>query len=287
VWLNDGTGTFSDSGQDLGSESGFGVALGDLDGDGDLDAFVPNYSPTENRVWMNNGASVFSSTNQLIGNSSSFAVALGDLDGDKDLDAFVANIGATGEQANKVWLNEDVSISGLSAGNDGPTPFGQTTYFSATVATGTGVTYTWDLGDGTFAAGTSVTYVYPTVGTYTAVVTASNDVSVLTDTTSVTITDAAITGLVATNDSPTPLGKPTYLTATLDKGTNVSYNWDLGDGSMTKGDAISHTYALAGTYTATITTTNSVSTMMERTIVTVLSLLPEHSVYLLVILRPN
>jgi len=32
VWLNDGTGAFSDSGQNLGSRDSRGVALADLDG---------------------------------------------------------------------------------------------------------------------------------------------------------------------------------------------------------------------------------------------------------------
>jgi hypothetical protein len=40
VWLNNGSGTFSDSGQSLGSSKSVGAALGDVDGDGDLDAFV-------------------------------------------------------------------------------------------------------------------------------------------------------------------------------------------------------------------------------------------------------
>ena len=44
--------TFTDSGQSLGSANSFSVALGDLDGDGDLDAFVANYSSTANTVWL-------------------------------------------------------------------------------------------------------------------------------------------------------------------------------------------------------------------------------------------
>lgn len=42
VWLNDGSGTFRDSEQTLGDSETTTVALGDLDGDGDLDALVAN-----------------------------------------------------------------------------------------------------------------------------------------------------------------------------------------------------------------------------------------------------
>ena len=40
IWLNDGHGVFTDSGQSLGDSATFTVALGDLDGDGDLDVFL-------------------------------------------------------------------------------------------------------------------------------------------------------------------------------------------------------------------------------------------------------
>ena len=51
-WLNDGSGTFADSGQDLGGSDSRGISLGDVDGDGDLDAFVANYDQP-NKVWVN------------------------------------------------------------------------------------------------------------------------------------------------------------------------------------------------------------------------------------------
>ena len=117
VWLNDGTGSFSDSGQSLGNLESWAVALGDVDGDGDLDAFVGNLGRA-NKVWLNDGTGNFSDSGQSLGSSTSMAVALGDVDGDGDLDAFAANY----NQANKVWLNDGTgtfSDSGQNLGGSG------------------------------------------------------------------------------------------------------------------------------------------------------------------------
>ena len=56
IWLNDGHGVFTDSGQSLGDSATFiDVALGDLDGDGDLDAFVATNGGAT-KVWVNNSS---------------------------------------------------------------------------------------------------------------------------------------------------------------------------------------------------------------------------------------
>ena len=52
VWLNNGSGTFTDSGQTLGTADSRGVVFGDVDGDGDLDAMVTNFGQA-NVVWLN------------------------------------------------------------------------------------------------------------------------------------------------------------------------------------------------------------------------------------------
>ena len=95
------TSQFTNSGQALGSSDSFSVALGDLDGDGHLDAMVAN-GDQPNTVWTNDGNGTFTNSGQALGNSFSLSVALGDLDGDGDLDAMVAN---TSGQPNTVWTN--------------------------------------------------------------------------------------------------------------------------------------------------------------------------------------
>ena len=51
IWLNNGTGTFTDSGQSLDPLDSFGLDLGDLDADGDLDIVFANSGA--NSVWIN------------------------------------------------------------------------------------------------------------------------------------------------------------------------------------------------------------------------------------------
>ena len=102
VWLNDGTATFQDSGQTLGDRSSRSIGLGDLDGDGDLDAvFANDGSDQPNTVWINDGTGTFTNSGQALGNSRSNSVALGDLDGDGNLDAVFGN----GWSSNSVWMN--------------------------------------------------------------------------------------------------------------------------------------------------------------------------------------
>ncbi|MBN1177657.1 MAG: VCBS repeat-containing protein, partial [Anaerolineae bacterium] len=99
VAVSGGSATFADSGQALGNTETASAALGDIDGDGDLDAVTADRG--SNMVYRNDGAGNFSTIDEL-GSGNTYGVALGDLDGDGDLDLFGANSSSNHE----VWFND-------------------------------------------------------------------------------------------------------------------------------------------------------------------------------------
>ncbi|MCB0024505.1 MAG: VCBS repeat-containing protein, partial [Caldilinea sp.] len=115
--VNGGHGGFV-SGEWIGADSAstWTMALGDMDGDGDLDAIVGNYG-NQNGVFLNNGDGTFDPTGNPFGTSSDYtaAVAVGDLDGDGDLDVAVGN----SEEQNAIYLNNgdgSFAASGIDFG---------------------------------------------------------------------------------------------------------------------------------------------------------------------------
>ncbi len=214
----------------------------------------------------------------------------GDVNGDGYDDVIVGawlyDHGETNEGAAFVYL-WIIPVAGLTATNDSPTPLGNATNLIATVTAGSLVTYTWAFGDGTFSSGAVVSHIYPAVGKYTALVTASNSISQLTATTSV-IVDEAIAGLTATNNSPTVLGSPTTLTATISAGSHVTYTWAFGDRSslaIGPSSVVTHTYPAAGVYSAVVTASNPVSVLTATTTVTIIR--PPLYIYLPLVVRQS
>ena len=92
----------------------YAMALGDVDGDGDLDLVTGNTG--QNRLYMNDGSGRFSddTTNRMpIDSDSTFAIALGDIDGDGDLDVVCGNVTCPywcyGEQ-NRLYINNGTGV---------------------------------------------------------------------------------------------------------------------------------------------------------------------------------
>ncbi len=172
------------------------------------------------------------------------------------------------QNATLTILNDDITITGLNATNDGPTASGSATGLNATIATGNDVTYAWDFGDGQSGSGASVSHTYGALGSYTAVVTATNAVNQVTAGTTVIVRET-ISGLAAFNNSPQELGQPTTVSTTISAGTDVTYAWSFGNGQNGSGAVTNHTYGSVGTFNATVTANNGVSSQMAQTTVTI------------------
>lgn len=128
----------------------------------------------------------------------------------------------------------------------------------------------WDFGDGTVLdnATDNVTHIYQTQGTYTAVVTVTNNYGTVTENITITVyqrpTDVTII-------SPVPTGLyyariPVSFVGIANGA--ISYQWNFGDNITYIGSTAQHTYAGPGTYTVTFTAyTDHVSDSTEVQII--------------------
>jgi hypothetical protein len=116
---NENDDLFVNSGQSLGSAVSDEVVLGDVNGNGSLDAFVANFGA--DKVWLNDGSGQFIDNGQNLGGALDFSagVGLADLNGSGRADAFVA-----GDGPNQVWLNQGPALPPPSGADLAVTNFG-------------------------------------------------------------------------------------------------------------------------------------------------------------------
>lgn len=173
-------------------------------------------------------------------------------------------------------LQADSLVIELIATNNSPKSLGEPVTFTATVTSGdaTGLVFFWNFGDSQTGQDRVTQHSYQSHGTFIAVVIATNGIEskraetwvVIERPTPTPTPDPRIKDLTATNDSPTEAGNPTGFFATISQGTNVTYEWNFGDGTPpVNGISVSHIYEIPGKYTATVTARNDFSVAVATT----------------------
>ena len=138
--------------------------------------------------------------------------------------------------------------------------------FDASASTdvdGTIISYDWDFGDTMVGTGMNTTHTYALAGTYMVTLTVTDD----TGATNMATTNITI-NVTPANEAPVamiiaPPAAATGMAVTFDAsgstdidGTIISYDWDFGDTLTGTGVSATHSYAMAGTFTVTLTVTD-------------------------------
>lgn len=119
--------------------------------------------------------------------------------------------------------------------------------------------YDWDFGDGESTSGAQVTHTFTQDGTYVVVLTVTNDEgematarqTITVGTTSNKPPQAAFTTTPDTGTAPLTVVFDASNSSDAD-GIIQAYTWDFGDGDISSGQVVSHTFTTAGTFTATL-----------------------------------
>ncbi len=144
---------------------------------------------------------------------------------------------------------------------------GTTIQFNAIASTASSgrriVSYNFDFGDGRSANGVAVSHQYSEPGSYTVVLVVTDDggrQGVVSQTVTVDDLNSPVAAFTVSPTSPKAHTAVFFDAAasTVPFGrTIVSYQWNFGDGASGSGAQTSHAFETAGTYTVTLTITDS------------------------------
>ena len=125
--------------------------------------------------------------------------------------------------------------------------------------------YEWDFGDGSRGSGATTTHAYTTTGTFTVVLTVTDDVGRFsTATTSITVGQGNPTADFTFNPSAPRSGQQVTFDGSPSRAasgrTIVSYSWSFGDGGSGTGQSVVHTFVgvtTTTTFNVLLTVTDS------------------------------
>jgi len=162
-------------------------------------------------------------------------------------------------------INVQEKTSSLAASASASPTSGQvplTVSFTGSASGGTApYNYSWNFGDGSSSSSQNPSHTYSSAGTYSVTLTVTDSASSQA-TASITITaQTQISALAAScTASPTSGDIPLTVNFTGTAAGGISpytYSWNFGDGASSTAQNPSHTYTQAGSYTITLTVTDS------------------------------
>ena len=134
---------------------------------------------------------------------------------------------------------------------------GQTVSFTDTSA-GTPTAWAWTFGDGAVTSARNPTHAYSAAGSYTVTLTVSGTAGSNSASRTVTVTAAVVAPSPAFSFLPSsPSSGQTVAFTDATAHTPTSWSWTFGDGGISTAQSPTHAYASSGTYTATLTASNT------------------------------
>ncbi len=222
-----------------------------VDASGEVLTFVWDYGDGTSDTFVLAQGAFSSSTSHAYADEGTYNITITVTDDDGGFDIFNLSVITVGN------LDPVVSSFTVPNGNEGDS---LSFAVVATDAPGDPLTYQWDFGDGTTAAGDTATHVFTDNGNFNVTMTISDDgeggETIVSQVATILNVDPTIEGVVAPatgGEGEDLLFEVTTDDAGIDDLPDHLAIWTWGDGTSDVGTSLTHAYADQGTWTVTLT----------------------------------
>uniref|UniRef100_H3A3K9 Polycystin 1, transient receptor potential channel interacting n=1 Tax=Latimeria chalumnae TaxID=7897 RepID=H3A3K9_LATCH len=187
--------------------------------------------------------------------------------GEYTLVLFVSNMYENLSQQVQVYVYSSLTGLTIEADTDILVAGRPVTFEAYPLPSSYGIVYNWSFGDSSMQSTgnqSRVTHVFEKNGTYNVSVDANNTFSTKNAQKSFVVLEK-ITGLKISSNEPTELHTPTIVTASVETGDNITWVFEMGDGTLLKNvkPVVEHTYLKEFNYTINVTAQNAAGSVSK------------------------